>query len=457
MEFDSSHLGYLETNLKASNEISAVCSRVWVYQEQTVVLDFTRYNELFALDITLDEGLLVLTVLGRTDSARLILRNALIGKFEMTNVGGERHFLGRVEGSVSRVVLTCLHKIHEISELIHRQIAQSVPLQSVNDANVNVFWWDKKPNFGDVIGPWLVSRFTGKSPVNGRGLKLMDPPLMTIGSTLSWLDQDGSVIWGSGLMSELSDAAVGRLRLLENVQVHAVRGRLTRTEVIKKIGWHVPEVYGDPALLLPRFFPVAKDAKAAAPIVVVPHFSHLAHFQKLQSGALVVVDVKDGMERVVRQIASARVCISTSLHGLIIAQAYGVPWVWVRVSDDKLGGDTFKFRDFFSTLDSSAVSAVDIRKEDILCLDAEELAQSASLPELQISLDDLLRSFPLPTQPTGLGDDGPHINRSQNRMEEPLTAEDVGSQVESLLRKMNTIAEELAEQRRMLELLTGTR
>lgn len=453
MEFNSSYLSYLETNLKASNEISAVCSRVWVYQEKTIVLDFVRYNNLFALDLTLDNGLLGLTVLGRTDSARRVLRNALIGKYEMTNEGGERHSLGRVEGSVSGVVLTCLHKIHEVSELIHRQVAQSVPLHPVSDTNTNVFWWDRKPNFGDVIGPWLISRLTGKSPVNGRGLKLMCPPLMTVGSTLSWLDQDGTTIWGSGLMNELSNDAVDRLRLLKDVQIHAVRGRLTRTEVIRKLGWHVPEVYGDPALLLPRFFPVAKDESAATSIVVVPHFSHLAHFQQLESETVVVVDVKDGMERVVRQIASARVCISTSLHGLIIAQAYGVPWVWARVSDDQLGGDTFKFRDFFSTLDSSAVSAIDVCKQDIDRLDLEELAQRASLPELQISLDDLLQSFPLTPQPMVFGEGWHHTNMSQPRAEEPLKAEDIGSYVQSLLQKMDTIAEELAEQRRLLELL----
>jgi hypothetical protein len=39
--------------------------------------------------------------------------------------------------------------------------------------------------------------------------------------------------------------------------------------------------------------------------------------------------------------------ISSSLHGLIVADSLGIPNVWLRLSPDVLGGD-YKFKDYYS-------------------------------------------------------------------------------------------------------------
>lgn len=56
-------------------------------------------------------------------------------------------------------------------------------------------------------------------------------------------------MWGAGLMRTLEPAETERLAGLRGVGVHAVRGALTAAELRSKLGWRVPEVYGDPALL----------------------------------------------------------------------------------------------------------------------------------------------------------------------------------------------------------------
>lgn len=286
--------------------------------------------------------------------------------------------------------------------------------RKVPEGHVNLLWWDDRSNFGDAVGPWLVRRISGLKPVNGwrRGLDV--PPLAAVGSTASWLEQDGTQVWGAGLMRALDAAAVERLATLRGIRIHAVRGKLTAAELRSQLGWTVPEIYGDPALLLPRFLPVRDGQPSQGKVAVVPHLDHRGVLGAAGCGAgdqdpdaqdpenhgpdarVHVVDARQGMEQVVREIAGARACISSSLHGIIVAQAYGVPWTWVRISDAVIAGDTFKFRDFFSTIQESEVSRVDVTAAQAGELDPILLARTATLPRLRISLEALLEAFPLP-------------------------------------------------------------
>ncbi|WAP52926.1 hypothetical protein OL239_07275 [Arthrobacter sp. ATA002] len=76
-----------------------------------------------------------------------------------------------------------------------------------------------------------------------------------------------------------------------------------------------------------------------------------------------------------------------------------MPWVWVRIEDALIAGDTFKFRDFFTTLDASAVAAVSMTAAAARDMHPAVLARKAALPRLRISLDALLDAFPLPRRP----------------------------------------------------------
>ena len=40
--------------------------------------------------------------------------------------------------------------------------------------------------------------------------------------------------------------------------------------------------------------------------------------------------------------------VSSSLHGICVAEAYGIPAVWVRLADNIVGGE-FKFRDYYAS------------------------------------------------------------------------------------------------------------
>lgn len=99
---------------------------------------------------------------------------------------------------------------------------------------------------------------------------------------------------------------------------------------------------------------------------------------------------------VIDQIVNSDICISTSLHGLIVAQAYGVPWVWLTVAENKLEGDNFKFEDFFSTLHEQQEIAnfhlelAEITEENVL-----KISSLARRSDYKYSLNALLDSCPI--------------------------------------------------------------
>ena len=116
-----------------------------------------------------------------------------------------------------------------------------------------------------------------------------------------------------------------------------------------ELGFECPEVYGDPAILLPDVHMPRCGIEPVA-LGIVPHFKDLAavsaQYPKDEQSR--VIDVTNPVEDVVDHIASCERIASSSLHGLIVAQAYGVRAGWVEFSDN-LDGDGVKFLDYLAS------------------------------------------------------------------------------------------------------------
>lgn len=241
-----------------------------------------------------------------------------------------------------------------------------------------VFYWDGTPNFGDLIGPYLISKITGKPVLNI--INLQYSGIMSVGSILNMINRKGMVIWGSGLMQELTNERIMNLKKC-NPKILSLRGRNTAKQLLEA-GISVPDqsFYGDPALILPSFY--SPSISFPKDIGVCPHFTHKSYFLNYTTDKdnINIIDVQNDVETVIDSICSSTVCISTSLHGLIIAQAYGIPWIWLEIIDDNLDGKDFKFKDFFSTLDEAQVSHMRVNLEDIKNLNYKKVAQNATLP-----------------------------------------------------------------------------
>jgi hypothetical protein len=132
-----------------------------------------------------------------------------------------------------------------------------------------------------------------------------------------------------------------------------VRGPRTRDAVIRN-GGQCPEVYGDPALVLPRIVPPSAGKKHK--LGIIPHYvDHATVSQQFPDLCVINVLYKNPVA-VIDQITSCEKIISSSLHGIIAAHAYGIPVAWVKFSD-KLAGDGTKFHDHYESVGLEAKSS----------------------------------------------------------------------------------------------------
>lgn len=193
---------------------------------------------------------------------------------------------------------------------------------------VKAYWFTGMNNVGDTLTEPLLNHF-------GYDVELVDRntkgKLLAVGSIMRCA-RDGDVVWGAGCMRDWH--VVKR-----NCRFLAVRGPHTRALISSS---EVPEVYGDPGLLLPLLYD--PDVPVRYETGIIPHYLDRPiapraghHF----------IDVESDWKTFVQEIKSCRKVISSSLHGIIIAEAYGVPVEWAKYSDLIIGGD-FKFQDYFS-------------------------------------------------------------------------------------------------------------
>ncbi len=195
-------------------------------------------------------------------------------------------------------------------------------------------------NFGDYISLKLVERIVQepirvcKNPKTNREKKFL-----AIGSILSFA-LDGDVVWGTGVNGKLLKEKSYRFKQLD---IRAVRGPLTRQFLKEKMNIDCPEIYGDPALLFPYFFPEMKKQKyPSRKYIVIPHYSERSLFPKTEFPE--AVHPTEPWDKVVESILDSEFVIASSLHGIIIAEAYGIPARMLRVTKNE---NLFKYQDYY--------------------------------------------------------------------------------------------------------------
>ncbi|MDT0165802.1 polysaccharide pyruvyl transferase family protein [Actinotalea sp. AC32] len=214
-------------------------------------------------------------------------------------------------------------------------------------------WWMETPypgNFGDIINPYVVEGLTGIPP------KFTHNPnrLLAIGSIIKFAKK-GTSVWGAGCPSR--DQV-----LSPEATYHAVRGPLTR-EVVLANGGSADEVYGDAAWFLPKIY--NPDVPKTHRLGVIFHLTHQTAAPPLDPDVKVIDIARVGageIEAFIRELLSCEAVLSTSLHGVIVAHAYGIPVRWCVASGSarQIHGDGMKFEDYFNSVGRSAPEPLDV-------------------------------------------------------------------------------------------------
>jgi hypothetical protein len=182
---------------------------------------------------------------------------------------------------------------------------------------------------------------------------------------LDWPSSDLHV-WGTGLMVPCHPTWPQRLH------IHAVRGELTANQM------DIRPVLGDPGilanLLLDR--PVAKRFAVG----LVAHQADIRVVRQLVSlpPNWIIISPEARVEDVLAQIAACEVIASSSLHGLITADSFGIPCVWLRTDRPLYGRSEFKFRDYESSRSSLLNEPLDYKH--VVTLKTDEIAEISTIP-----------------------------------------------------------------------------
>jgi len=218
---------------------------------------------------------------------------------------------------------------------------------------IPLFYWSeikfifkKKENYGDLLSKYLVEKISERevkwiNPRKQPWYKLNKKHYLVIGSILHHASNQ-SIVWGSGI--------IDRKHKVPKADFRAVRGPQTR-KFLNDRGISCPEIYGDPALLLPGYF--KPQIRKKYKIGIIPHYHdyNLVYQNFKEEKEILVVDLMTmDVEEVTIQLLECEKTISSSLHGLIVSHAYGIPSIWVEFSD-KIFGDGIKYQDYFESVD----------------------------------------------------------------------------------------------------------
>lgn len=247
---------------------------------------------------------------------------------------------------------------------------------------IKINWGLNNGNWGDAINYKLVKKISNDNVIKIDNENKNEPRYYCVGSILGWNRTQHDEYWGSGFMY-----ANGKIEIPPK-KIHAVRGPLSRLGLLWQ-GIDCPEIYGDPALLYPRFY--KPNVKKKYKYGIVPHYTDFFSMwvlkMKYRKDVKVINVLDHTIDRFVDDVNSCEKILSSSLHGVICGDAYGIPSYWIKLSNN-VSGNGFKFLDYFRSVkrpdEFPIVPSIDSNPDDFVYHNYE----------IDIDLDMLYNSCP---------------------------------------------------------------
>lgn len=193
---------------------------------------------------------------------------------------------------------------------------------------INAYWWRPRKgphNFGDELGAVILRKLGFKV----HRVSFAKAHYLLTGTMLDPAEAKNPNVTVVGTGSGFTHEAEHNFRVL------ALRGKLTADTL------GVDAVLGDLGLLASRIW---TKEPALYNVGVVRHYVD----QDEYPFADIVIDASEPVEQVIKKISSCRVILSSSLHGCIVADSYGIPNM--RIARDDVITGNWKWMDHKTAL-----------------------------------------------------------------------------------------------------------
>jgi pyruvyltransferase len=260
------------------------------------------------------------------------------------------------------------------------------PIAKRNGLGLVVLKKDAKQNFGDYLANPIYDFMLDKNGLDKNKKVKGTKHLYTIGSIILIGHQDATV-WGSGILMGEPEGFIWARNRYRHLDVRCVRGPLTLMR-LKENGIDVSKCkLGDPGVLMPLIYQPSITQKRDYGILI--HMSERdnpLHKAEYDANSSRIIDIiTDDYKKTIDEICSCNLIISSTLHGIIIAESYGIPAILLK----RYEFDDFKYMDYYLSTGR--------KKEDVPMAESIEEALSMEVPkvpDLSVLRDNLLSSFP---------------------------------------------------------------
>ena len=215
-----------------------------------------------------------------------------------------------------------------------------------------------RKNLGNALNPILIERVLGKKVIwadeyncqtsgIGSGLRLFYRARHKIDYNKIIANDFPCQIWSAGFLSTPNDDIVP----IREFNIASVRGELSKAFLEKLYNKKMPISTGDAGLLASELL-TGNLGNKKYKLGIIPHDRereehHFIDIHNNNSNSI-IINVQDDPMDIIKTMSMCDCIISSSLHGLIVADSLGIPNRWVKLTDNPLG-DAFKFHDYYST------------------------------------------------------------------------------------------------------------
>jgi pyruvyltransferase len=210
--------------------------------------------------------------------------------------------------------------------------------------SIKAYWWSEAKNLGDQLTPLLLERFADMKVEWG---SVSHSSVVSVGSILEHIPPlwDGYIL-GAGRLKENSSLHLRGMNSGVTAKILALRGPLTAKAL--------PGNYalGDPGLLADE---LVGPQEKQWDLGIIPHFSDLELVPRFKAliptkHSIRVIHPSTDPLIALREIGACRRIVTSSLHGMILADAFGIPRRVEYCKTMDRDGGMFKFKDYSASI-----------------------------------------------------------------------------------------------------------